>query len=383
MYSVAICSGPSQANTEGLESDSIGTFNLSGFDIGCCLLETDVPVFDQKDTLNTNNVLLKKLAFSCNYRDKTLLLNFAVNARNYGNDSPNEFLFACIGSDFVARVIDKGSNVEHLNIGDIVIPNDIYPVVPNSSAPPGIPTNEASSRLQILHKDKLIRVPDNMSVADAASFTIGAQTVYSILRKVNIDDTKKVLITSARSNTSLFAINAIKNKNNLYILTSSSEYNDKFYQMGVKNIVTVDYGTPSFFRDMQEVQKMLIATNGFDVIIDPFIDIHLKYLIGLMKFEASYISCGLYHQFVVDDKVIHQSELGRIFGALIQNNISIMGNCLGNGSDIESAIKDYANAQFKVPVDSVYSGNDIAGFFNRTYNSKERFGKVVYVYDEV
>ncbi len=382
MYSVVISSSTSPANTEGLEIGSIGTFNLNGFDIGCCLVETDIPVFDQKDTVNTNNVLLKKLAFSCNYRDKTLLMNFAVNARNYALEAPDEFLFACIGSDFVARVIDKGANVEHLNIGDIVIPNDTYPVVLNSSANGGIPTNEASSRLQILHKDKLIRVPENMSVPDAASFTIGAQTVYSILRKANIDDTKKILITSARSNTSLFAINAIKNKDNLYILTSSSDNNDKFYEMGVKNIVTVDYGNPSLFNDTQELQKMLIATNGFDVIIDPFIDIHLKYLINLMKFEASYISCGLYHQFTVDDKIIHQSDLGRIFAALIQNNISIMGNCLGSGPDIESALNDYANAQYKIPVDSVYSGNDIAGFFNRSYNSKERFGKVVYVYDE-
>ena len=49
--------------------------------------------------------------------------------------------------------------------------------------------------------------------------------------------------------------------------------------------------------------------------------------------------------------------------------------------DLEHALQDYAAGRFDVIVDSVFSGNQVADFFNRTYNSRDRFGKVVYRYD--
>lgn len=382
MNSVVISSGKSNVHDDDLVKESVGTFTLNGLDIGCCLLKTDEVNFDQKDSVNAQNVLLQKLGFSCNYRDRSLLLNFAVNARKHAQDDSDDMLYACIGSDFVARVIDKGNDVNHLNIGDVVIPNDSYPIVKESNAIPGIPTNEASSRIQILHKDKLIKIPANMSVSEAAAFTIGAQTAYSMLKKVKIDEDKNILVTSAKSSTSLFVINAIKNKENLYILTSSSESDAFFNQMGIKNIIHVDYKDKAFFKDMKEVQQMINATRGFEIVIDPFIDIHLKHLLNFVKLDAKYITCGLFHQVIPDENPISTNQLTMIYSNLIQKNISIEGNCLGDGEDIERALAEYADGIFKPIIDSVYSGNNVAAFFDRTYNSKEKIGKVVYLYED-
>jgi D-arabinose 1-dehydrogenase-like Zn-dependent alcohol dehydrogenase len=62
-------------------------------------------------------------------------------------------------------------------------------------------------------------------------------------------------------------------------------------------------------------------------------------------------------------------------------NLSIIGNCIGLTSDLEQAIADYAQGNLPVAIDSVYTGKDIAPFFDRMYNSRDRFGKVVYSYE--
>ncbi|MEM9680830.1 MAG: zinc-binding alcohol dehydrogenase family protein, partial [Bacteroidota bacterium] len=61
-------------------------------------------------------------------------------------------------------------------------------------------------------------------------------------------------------------------------------------------------------------------------------------------------------------------------------NIQIIGNCIGKTADLEKAIQDYSNNQLSVVVDSVYKDGDVANFFEKSFNAKDRFGKVVYLY---
>ena len=57
-----------------------------------------------------------------------------------------------------------------------------------------------------------------------------------------------------------------------------------------------------------------------------------------------------------------------------------MGNCLGTTEDLKNALQDYASGDLKVIIDSVFTGNQVGAFFDRTYNAPDRFGKVVYRY---
>ena len=66
---------------------------------------------------------------------------------------------------------------------------------------------------------------------------------------------------------------------------------------------------------------------------------------------------------------------------MVVNNIYLIGNCLGTTKDLQQAIQDCATGHFPVVVDSVFTGNQIKDFFERTYNAKERFGKVIYRYE--
>jgi hypothetical protein len=63
------------------------------------------------------------------------------------------------------------------------------------------------------------------------------------------------------------------------------------------------------------------------------------------------------------------------------NNLHLIGNCLGSQADLDQAIADYQSGNFDILVDSVFSGNQIGEFLERTYSHPDRFGKVVYQYD--
>jgi D-arabinose 1-dehydrogenase-like Zn-dependent alcohol dehydrogenase len=62
-------------------------------------------------------------------------------------------------------------------------------------------------------------------------------------------------------------------------------------------------------------------------------------------------------------------------------NLHIIGNCIGLTSDLQAALDDYDRGTLKVAVDSVYSGHEVGAFLDRTYNARDRFGKVIYQYD--
>jgi NADPH:quinone reductase-like Zn-dependent oxidoreductase len=179
----------------------------------------DIIDFDKDQKDNSDRVLIKKLAFSLNYRDKELISLFYQRCQLL-----EEAAYAGIGSDFVAEIISCGSSVVNLSPGDRVIPNAAYP---NTNAPNsigGVPTNFASEEYEVLDSNQLVKVPNEMPLEVAAGFTIGAQTSYSIIRRLQIQAGTNFLVSSGRSNTSIFIIQALKALNipcNVYVLTSA------------------------------------------------------------------------------------------------------------------------------------------------------------------
>lgn len=67
----------------------------------------------------------------------------------------------------------------------------------------------------------------------AAAFSLGAQTAYSLVRKLNLASGENVLITSARSNTALFAIRALRRYSvNVYATSTSPQFVTELQGMG-------------------------------------------------------------------------------------------------------------------------------------------------------
>ena len=330
---------------------------------------------------NTGMVLIRKDAFSCNYRDKAMIMSFISQM----NENLKEELhtYSPIGSEFVGTVIDVGKNVIDLKIGDRVIPNAQYPFAADAELHPGIPTNQASKKIQALPAKQLLRVPTQMPDDVAASFTIAGHTIYSMLEKANLKTGDNVLVTSLKSNTSLGIVSALKCKGvNIWGITTSAHFVDEFVSMGLNKIIVVDHRVRDF-SEVEEISEFVKETGGFDVVFDPFFDLHLSKITSCMNVNSRYLSCGFYNQFRLKEKAdVVGKSMDNIIIDCILKNISIIGNCLGQKRHLEQAVQDYISGKFDIKIDSVISGGEIAYFFDRTFNDPDRFGKVVYKYDD-
>jgi NADPH:quinone reductase-like Zn-dependent oxidoreductase len=375
MISVAICGNLHKSL--GL-CDSAETVEIEGLPIAFGLIETVKPTYNSKAFENRSTVLIEVRSFSCNYRDKALILSYGQRCR----DSAYYF----IGSEFVGEVVAVGSEVTGFQVGDRVMPNSQYPESGVSGLPPGVSTNHASQRYRAVHEAKLIKVPQKMSDEVAGAFSMAAQTTYSMLRKLNLTKGTNVLVTAAKSNTSLFAINALKKYHvNVYATTTSMQFERELTEMGVKELIPIDPALESF-RNNEIIKDIVSKTVGFDCVIDPFFDLHIGKVIDIMAPNSRYVTCGLYDQYsslIGKDFNYRGRNLSEIMTRAIVNNVQIIGNCLGQKEDLQDAIEDYVSGSLDVVIDSVFSGHQVGTFFNRTYNARDRFGKVVYRYDEV
>jgi NADPH:quinone reductase-like Zn-dependent oxidoreductase len=354
---------------------------LEGVAIDCRIVETRDPEFDPDAASGRAMALVRKRGFSLNYRDRALILGTALRAPSGS--------FAVLGSEFVGEIVACGREARGLRPGDRVIANNAYP---ESGAPGvlgGLPGNMLSKELQILHAAKLARIPDEMSDAEAAGFSIGAQTTFSMVRKLALAPGATVLVTGGRANTSLFAIAALRAMDldppaEIYASTTSDESAARLRALGVAGVIRIDPSAPSFAAD-PAVQLVVQDRGGFDAVIDPFFDIHLIPAVPVLKLGGRYVTCGLYDQ--AGHLVPHRSRAKPppeaatgVMSRVMLANLQIIGNCLGSAGDLERALSAYSAGRFPVIVDSVFGDGDAAGFLDRTYNASERFGKVVYLY---
>jgi NADPH:quinone reductase-like Zn-dependent oxidoreductase len=248
---------------------------------------------------------------------------------------------------------------------------------PGSSG--GVPTNAASVELQSFPAAKLVPIPEGMSDEVAAAFTLGAQTAFAMIRRLELRPGEKVLVTAGTSNTSLFSIGALRNSSvNVYAVTSSRHTASRLAALGVKHVIEL----PSRYDDFTSVRGLARAIGGFNAVIDPFSDVYLPRSIGALGFFGRYVTCGLANQGWGEVTLpgLPDIELSDVLGAIIVKNIQIIGNCLGLKQDLDAALRAWSAGSFEMVIDSVYSGAHVGAFIERTYNATHRFGKVVYLY---
>jgi len=205
-----------------------------------------------------------------------------------------------------------------------------------------------------------------------------------MVRKLNLEPGANVLVTAAKSNTSLFAINALKAQGvNVYATTTSAQHSEKLETLGIKQLFVVDPSLDTFIKH-EQIRDVVIEIGGFDGVIDPFFDIHLAKVLDVMGPGAKYVTCGLHEQY---QSIIGQStayppiSLKTVLLKAMFRNLTIIGNCIGTTSDLQRALNDYSSESLPVVVDSTFRGKQAGAFLDRTYNSGDRFGKVVYQYD--
>lgn len=341
--------------------------------------------FDSESENFSGMVLIKVEAFSCNFRDKVLLLQ---NVLNFNSTVPEPFAFT--GSDFCGKVVAIGPNVKNFQIGDRVIPDNCFPGHLSGPVLPGIPTNNSSIGLLALPESKLCLVPDQIDSLSAACISLGAQTAFSMIRKAGIEEGAKVLVTSAKSNTSLFLLDALEViKCEVWVL-SSSELPTPFQERFPDVKILPSIKDVTSFRSNEQIVT-LSEQGGFDVVFDPFFDLHLPVIIDYISINGVYITCGMLgqHPRILDADLttshnqlnLNQGNLSNVMVQAILRNISLIGNCIGTTADLQKALQLIVNGDMKTPIiDSVYKVEEGVDFLSRSFLSKDRFGKVVMFY---
>lgn len=361
------------------EGESVAEFVMEGVVFKIALIETDAPEFIPERTQDRSRVVVKKKAFSLNFRDRGLLFN----AHSILNAKDSNKHFFAFGSDFVGEVLSVGSDVIGLAPGDRVIPDSSYPALPGSSIFPGVPTNSGSAEIEVLHYKKLKLIPQEISDEIAAGFTIGAQTCASMVRRLDVKPGERVLITAGRSNTSLFALATLKGLPAVKcVLTSSEDHVEKLKNLGADYVFVIGRETKSLLAS-DDVVSYIRQHGNFDCIIDPMGDLYLPRVLDLFNMGGRYITCGILDQssqYTNAKFDLPITPLNVLLMKSIVLNATIIGNCLGSSEDLANAITACAEGRLKIPIDSTYSDTDIFEFMDRTFNATDRFGKVIYCY---
>ena len=374
MRSLAVSHG--DAFLRLLPHEAVARFHIDAFPLWCGMIITPAPDFDPNAAENRARVLVRKRAFSCDYRDKGLLLR--------GLQGAHKHAFVSIGSEFVGEVVAKGADVTGLAVGDRVMGDNHYIGAGDAGREyaEGVPTNAASQEYQAFHPGKLIIVPPEMPDEVAAAFSIGAQTAYSMARKLAVALGANVLVTAAKSNTSLFSINALKKRGvNVYATSTSSRCEPELKTLGVQELFVVD---PMLgWAGQERLQAVAREIGGFDGVIDPFFDLHLGSAVAVLAAGGRYVTCGHYDQYlglIGRESPYPRPDLLRTISSAILKNVQIIGNCIGLTDDLRQAIMDYVAGDLTVQIDSVYDGERIGDFLDRSFNARDRFGKVVCVF---
>lgn len=358
-------------------AEYLSPVTISGNKIQCGLVDVPEPNFDCENEVNKDYVLVKVSAFSCNYRDKAIILKSALKMQLSKDSIAQPVAF--FGSDFVGTIVNKGNNVENVIIGDRVIPNCYYPDIAYEGIAPGVVTNEASRGWLRLHKSKVMKIPDKMDDAVAAGFSIGAQTSHSMIRRVNIKSNEKVLVFSGRSHTSLFIIKSLLKLGIDTTVLTTSEWTKKQEDfIKPAKLIKIDNSVGEKLWKVSSIDK-------YDVVFDPFFDLHLLTGIKLLKINGRYITCGFKNQhkdFREDKDDVNEMNTMDIMLTAMINNLSIIGNCIGTSHDLYEQVQNYDPENQLIPVEKVYYAAQGSDFLNLTYNKVNRFGKVIMSYNK-
>lgn len=358
-------------------NDSIESISIDGTRVVCGILETPDRTLSVDAPAHARHVLVRVRRFSCNYRDKSFVMRAASRI-------PNNRFFV-IGSEFVGDVVAAGPEVTRVRPGDRVVGDNTLPYVGphhvSDGAHGGIPTNNASGEYLVLHQDKVIAIPSAMSDDVAAAFSIGAQTAFSMVDKLRLNGGEPVLVTAAKSNTSLFAIEALRERGaTIYATTTSERHVERLYARGVREVFVVERGQP--FSTHAGLADTARVVGGFEGVVDPFLDLHLLKVLPLMRSGGRYVSCGMHDQIGVRPHApdAPAPDYYQALAIAMVKNISIIGSCVGLRPHLDAALAAWSRGTVHVAVDSVHEGDRAGAFLERTFADADRFGKVVYAY---
>lgn len=348
----------------------LGPVDIEGTVVPLGLTESERPSFAPHRLSHADHVLVRVDAFSCNYRDKSLIVESASRMALHGWPTRDHF-----GSEFAGTVVAVGDSVSRWKVGDRVMADGAYPGAAIPGIASGIVTNQASSGWVRTHQDRLAAIPHRMSTEVAAGFSLGAQTAASMIRRSGVRTGDRVLVASGRSSTSLFLITALNQLGAEVVVSSTTAWSDAEKSfVAPATVISTDVDLAS--------DVGYGSTGAFDVVMDPFFDLNLARAVPLLRMWGRYVTCGMQRQHRLFEPATRPQGI-EIESALLHvviNNLSIIGNCIGLSEDLSSALETFEPERPRVPIDGLFELEDGVAFVEGTFNARRKFGKMVMFY---
>lgn len=202
----------------------------------------------EKPSIRDNEVLIEIHSAAVNPIDYKIIEGLLKQIR--------KLTFPCpIGFDVAGIVVEKGSNVKHLNIGD-----EVYSRVPSET--PGTFAEYIAVDSQVV-----CLKPSNLSFSEAASLPLVALTTIQSFDKAGLKSGDKVLIHAGSGGIGTFAIQYAKSKG-AYVYTTTSTKNVQWVrELGADRVI--DYKTENYLEVVKDID-IVYQTLGGNYTLDAF-----------------------------------------------------------------------------------------------------------------
>ena len=190
----------------------------------------------------------------------------------------------------------------------------------------------------MLPAHKLMVVPERMSDVEAAAFSLGAQTSYSMVRRAGVEPGANVLVTAATSNTSLFLAQAARNAGgDVTMTTSSAEKAERVRGFGFDRVFVVVRDAEAFDYP-SDLADHVHDIDGFDAVLDPYFDLHLNRSVPVLASfgDTSPVASSASSPSPARRRWPRSpSSTAPVLARAVEQNVTIVANCLGSTADLE------------------------------------------------
>lgn len=317
---------------------------------------------------NTNEVKIRVKACALNRLD--VYTRAGVRGTKMEFSEPH-----VLGADISGEIVEVGSNVTRLSVGDRVVVNPRITCMQcthcqsnqseycEKAGMLGSATKGGYAEFAVVPASSAFLIPTSLSYVQAASLPTVFMPSWNILiRRGSLKPWETALVPSASSGVGTAAIQVAKNvaKATVITTTSTDVKAQKATELGADYVI--NYNS----EDISERLKEITGGRGVDVVIDHVGTDIWNAANRRLAMGARYGICGVTSGY--------KAELQ--MGAMFTRHLTMFGVFMGRGEDLEQIIYHAGLGNLKGVVDSEYALEDV----RKAHEDMERldfFGKLV------
>ena len=289
------------------------------------------------------------------------------------------------GTDAAGEVIEVGSDVKNIKIGDRVVSNGNLTCRVCQACTSGRefdcpfrkiwgfqtgPLWGGFCEVTHLPEENVVKIPDNLTYEQAAAASMTLMTAWHMLvGRANIRPGQTVLVMGGSSGMGIFGIQIAKLFNCDVISTASSEKLEKCKQLGAD--YAVDHRKEDWHKEVRKISNNIAQekgkSQGIDVIFEHIGGSHWGKELSLLKYGATIVTTGATTGYDV------KTDLRQIFF----KGINVLGSTQGTRAELECGIHWMSKGKIKAIIDSKYSLEDAPKAHNKMLSGKGLFGKIL------